>query len=177
MMPPSASSRSTSTSDAVGVNSANIGEPCVVRTPATLVKSLIGTGNARKTTSRTAGQLHQCVGVDPGAIEAERRQRVNERVHGGNPRFEGVDKIVWCYFAAAESLNEACRRKADQFVIVVQLLLSDGMYLTPLGCRVLKPFLSWRSNKPGEYRKVSKSCISLLVAQIRSQCGQSRSKQ
>ncbi len=93
-MPPSASSRSTSTSEVGATKSAKIGEPCVVRTPATEVRSLIGTGRPASPSALRDGQFQQTVGVVPRPIEAEDRQRVHARVDARDPRLERVQKVV-----------------------------------------------------------------------------------
>ncbi len=73
--------------------SLKIGEPCVERTPATSVRSLIGTGRPASRPRSADRLLHQRVGVRAGAVETQRRQRVDRAVHRRDALFQRVEQV------------------------------------------------------------------------------------
>ena len=65
----------------------------MVRTPATAVRSLIGTGRPGEQAALADRLLHQLAGVLAGAIEAQRRQRIDRAVDLGDACLQRVEQI------------------------------------------------------------------------------------
>ena len=89
----------------------------MVSTPATLVRSLIGTGMPGEQAALAGRLLHQLLGMRPGAIEAQRRQRVDLAVDLGDPLLQHVEQIERGDFARVEFVDDGARRRFYQSLI------------------------------------------------------------
>ncbi len=86
------------------------------RTPATSIRSLIGTGMPASWPRSATGFLHQPVGVLAGAVEAQGGQRVHGAVDRRDALFQCVEQIVRRHLAALEAPHDGHGILADQFI-------------------------------------------------------------
>ena len=119
-MPPLRSIRSTTGWDRAGTWSRKIGEPYVVRTPATSVRSLIATGSPAEPAGLVCCfailAVHQPLRMFACAIDAECRQRVDRGLDFGDARRGGVDQVERRYLALAQPGYGFGRGQADEFL-------------------------------------------------------------
>ncbi len=105
----------------------------MVSTPATLVRSLIGIGKPGEQPALAGRLLHQRGGVLAGAVEAQRRQRVDLAVDLGDALFQHVEQVERGNFARLQLADDGTRRLTHQLLIShfalsvrFRFLIADG---------------------------------------------------
>ena len=73
--------------------------------------------HARQQAALAGRLLHQLFGIGAGAVEAQRRQRVDLAVDLGDPLFQHVEQIERRDFARVEFVDDGARRSPYQSLV------------------------------------------------------------